>query len=207
VTTGNTPAHSDPIALALDELVGAIEDSEAVFDVLHNAAPYDRKEHRVRHALMKAKEVLACDPPQPLTYATFAEAATTDAPDGATVTVDGREYEVVRSERDVARDAIIVEPVSARQCKTGNLYALVAGSIAYALVAGSYAHAEAAGSRAYAWAAGSYAYAWAAGSYAHAEAAGSRAYAWAAGSYAYAEIAGSHAHDIRVACPYEGDAS
>lgn len=66
MTTGNTPAHSDPIALALDELVGAIEDSEAVFDVLHNAAPYARKEHRVRHALMAAKEALTCDAPQPL---------------------------------------------------------------------------------------------------------------------------------------------
>lgn len=55
----------DRALTALDELVGAIEDSDTVSAVLYNAAPYDSKEHRVRHALMVAKEVLTCDAPQP----------------------------------------------------------------------------------------------------------------------------------------------
>jgi len=45
----------DPYALVLDELVSAIDDSDRVLAALSDAAPYDHKEHAVRHALMKAR--------------------------------------------------------------------------------------------------------------------------------------------------------
>ena len=196
----------DDLAIALEEvaLMEAVCEAakQAHYKLKHHSAAYEAQ--RILATAIAAlaayrkestKKVLSVPPVEQHTYATFAEAATTDAPDGAIVTVGVREYEVVRSKRDVTRDAIIVEPVSVWQRgEDSDLYALVAGSYAYAKVADSHAHANAAGSYAYALASNSYAYAETVNSHAYAWAENSHAYAEADGSYAYAKVADSHAH-------------
>jgi hypothetical protein len=209
----------DDLAIALEEvaLMEAVCEAakQAHYKLKHHSAAYEAQ--RILATAIAAlaayrkestEKVLSVPLVEQHTYATFAEAATTDAPDGAIVTVGVREYEVVRSKRDVTRDAIIVEPVSVWQRgEDSDLYALVAGSYAYAKVADSHAHAGVAGSHAYALASNSYAYAETVNSHAYAWAEDSHAYAEADGSYSYAKVADSHAHANAVGSHSYADAA
>lgn len=172
------------------ELVSAVRKANAVEHCTADAL-------RTALAVLVGEEkVLVCDTPQQeRSYTSFAEAAKTDAPDGATVLVNGREYEVVRTIHSVTRDAIVVTPVAVWQRGEGcEIHALTTGSYVHALAAGSRAYADVAGSRVHALAAGSIAYAKVKGSYAHADVVGSTAYAEVIGSRAHAWVAGSIAY-------------